>query len=102
MIKNHEAGLKKSGLPLSYIVMLNSKINMAMTKLDECISLMKKLCDINITIEDLKELQADIEDKKQLVDCIEKSKESIELERIKEIMDKVDNGETIFQGKASE
>ena len=63
---------------------------------------MKKLCDINITIEDLKELQADIEDKKQLVDCIEKSKESIELERIKEIMDKVDNGETIFQGKASE
>lgn len=69
-----------------------------MDKLNEAIELMQKICDINVSIEDLADLNVDVEVKKEIVSSFNDAKCSDQLDRIKQIMNKVENSKTMYQG----
>ena len=69
-----------------------------MDKLNEAIELIQKICDINVSIEDLADLNVDVEVKKEIVNNFKNAQCAYQLDRIKRIMNKVDNGKTMHQG----
>ena len=89
-------------LPVGALLMfLESIINYKtekMEKLEAAISLMQKICDISISMEDLKDLTVDVAEKQRIVDTIDSARCTTELERMKQIYKKVENGKTIIQG----
>ena len=69
-----------------------------MDKLNEAIDLMQKLCNIKITIDDLYNLQIDTTSKQEIVDVINNSRLQKVLNRVLDIMNKVESGNTMYQG----
>lgn len=69
-----------------------------MDKLSEAIDLMQKLCDIKITVDDLYNLQIDTTSKQEIVDVINNSRLQKVLNRVLDIMNKVESGNTMHQG----
>ena len=69
-----------------------------MDKLNEAIDLMQKLCNIKITIDDLYNLQIDTTSKQEIVDVINNSRLQKVLNRVLDIMNKVESGNTMHQG----
>ncbi|MBR4349908.1 MAG: hypothetical protein IKO34_03435 [Bacteroidales bacterium] len=69
-----------------------------MDKLNEAIDLMQKLCNINITIDDLYNLQIDTNSKQEIVDTINNARLQKVLNRVLDIMNKVESGNTMHQG----
>ena len=64
-----------------------------MDKLNEVKKLVQKLRDTKITVDDLSNLQIDPIRKQEFVDEF-----NIELNRVLDIMDKIDSGNTMHQG----
>ena len=70
-----------------------------MDKLNEAIDLMQKLCNIKITIDDLYNLQIDTTSKQEIVDTINNNARLQKvLNRVLDIMNKVESGNTMYQG----
>lgn len=69
-----------------------------MNKIYEALDLIQKICDINLDIDDLRELNLNKEDKKAILDFYNSALCSSQLDRMKEIIRKVNNGETMWQG----
>lgn len=69
-----------------------------MDKLNEAIDLMQKLCNIKITIDDLYNLQIDTISKQEIVDTINNARLQKVLNRVLDIMNKVESGNTMHQG----
>ena len=73
-----------------------------MKKIKEALSLMQKICDFNVSVDDLKDLSIDMTEKQQIVDTIDRARCATELDRMKQIIKKVENRETLIQGGISE
>ena len=69
-----------------------------MEKLREAFLLMQRICDFIVSVEDLKDLTVDVAEKQRIVDTIDSARCATELDRMKQIMNKVENGETLIQG----
>lgn len=69
-----------------------------MEELQAALSLMQKICDTTLSLEDLKDLSLEISEKQRIIDTFDSARCTTELERMKKIMQKVDRGETLFQG----
>lgn len=69
-----------------------------MEKLKEALTLMQKICDFNVSVDDLKDYTIDTDDKQWIVDTVDNARCAIELDRMKQIIKKVENGETLIQG----
>jgi len=69
-----------------------------MNKIFEVLDLIQKIRDISLDIDDLTELSLNMEQKKEILDFYNNARCSSQLERIKEIIRKVNNGETMWQG----
>lgn len=69
-----------------------------MENLREALSLMQKICDFNVSVEDLKDLSIDTTEKQRIINTIDSARCATELGKIKQIIDKVENGETLIQG----
>lgn len=69
-----------------------------MEKLQAAISLMQRICDFTVCVDDLKDLTIDVAEKQRIVDTIDSARCSTELERMKQIIKIVENGETLVQG----
>ncbi|MBR4647307.1 MAG: hypothetical protein IKO75_09370 [Bacteroidales bacterium] len=70
-----------------------------MNKINEALDLIQKICDINLDIDDLTELDLNTEEKKAILDFYNSARCYSQLDRMKEIIRKVNNGETMWQGK---
>jgi hypothetical protein len=73
-----------------------------MEKLYEALSLMQKICDFNVSVDDLKDFTIDITDKQWIVNTVDNARCAIELDRMKQIIKKVENGKTLIQGGVPE
>ncbi len=70
-----------------------------MKKVNEVIELIKKVCDTEFSIEDLGNLRVDMGEKEELVNTYNDTRCAFQLDRMKEIIKKVENGMTLYQGK---
>lgn len=66
-----------------------------MQKLNEVIDLMQKICNINISLEDLDALQTDISEKQDIISNIDNAKCVIQLQNLKDIINKVESKQTL-------
>lgn len=66
-----------------------------MQKLNEVIDLMQKICNINISLEDLDALQTDISEKQEIISNIDNAKCVTQLQHIKDIINKVESKQTL-------
>lgn len=63
-----------------------------MEELREALDLMSKLCNTHVNIEDIEDsLLSSIEEKQQLIDDIENAKAAVKLQRIKDLIQRIDN-----------
>lgn len=63
-----------------------------MEELREALDLMSKLCNTHVKIEDIEDsLLSSIEEKQQLIDDIENAKAAVKLQRIKDLIQRIDN-----------
>ena len=63
-----------------------------MNALREALDWMYKLCNTHVTIDDIDdELLSSLEEKQQLLNDIENAKAAIELQRVKDLMKRLDN-----------
>lgn len=56
---------------------------------------MQKICNVNISLEDLDALQTDISKKQEIISNIDNAKCSVQLQKIKDIIDKVESKQTL-------
>ena len=70
-----------------------------MEELQAALSLMQKICDTTLSLDSLKDLALDVSEKQRIVDAYDSARCTTELDRMKKIIRKVDNGETLFQGE---
>lgn len=66
-----------------------------MSKLNEIKELINKICDMTISEEELSDLMIASDEKQELVNAFNDAKASKDLERVKEIIRKVENRETL-------
>ena len=59
---------------------------------------MQRMCDFNLDTDDLAGLNANVEAKKALIDTYNSARCTAQLDKMKEIIRKVENGETMWQG----
>ena len=69
-----------------------------MEKLQAVISLMEKICDFKVSVDDLNDLTIDVTEKQRIIDTIDNARCTAELERMKQIIKIVENGGTLVQG----
>lgn len=69
-----------------------------MKKVNEVIELIKKVCDTEFSIKDLGNLNVDVDEKKELVAMYDIARSTLQLDRMKEIIKKVEKGMTLYQG----
>lgn len=69
-----------------------------MEKLQAVLDLMQKICDTSFSIDDLDDLTIDVAAKQCLVDTFDNARCTKELDRMKQLIKKVEKGETLFQG----
>lgn len=72
-----------------------------MRKLNEIKELINKKCDMTISEEELPDLMIASDEKQELVNAVNDAKASKDLERVKEIIRKVEKRETLSQGALS-
>lgn len=72
-----------------------------MRKLNEIKELINKICDMTISEEELSDLMIASDEKQELVNAVNDAKASKDLERVKEIIRKVEKRETLSQGALS-
>lgn len=78
--------------------LFTNSIDTMMSKINEIQTLIQKVCDFSVKLEDLADLQIDSTDKQFIVDTVNAAKCAKELQRMKDIIKKVEAGETFIQG----